>query len=66
MSHVGLYMGGGRFIHSLGTVHISSFLPSDSLYDAYDTGRLLFASRILPYLNQDPDITTTDHNDFYH
>lgn len=65
VSHVGLYMGGGRFIHSLGTVHISSFLPSDSLYDAYDTGRLLFASRFLPYLNQDPDITTTDHNDFY-
>lgn len=63
--HVGIYMGNKRFIHSLGTVHESSFDPSSEIYDAYDTNRLLFACRVLPYINKMDDINTTDHNPFF-
>lgn len=48
ISHVGLYIGGGRFIHSQGDVHVSSLLPTDSLFDAFNLNRLLFATRVLP------------------
>lgn len=47
ISHVGLYMGHGRFIHSQGDVHVSSLLPADSLFDAFNLNRLLFATRVL-------------------
>jgi len=48
VSHVGIYMGDGQFIHSLGDVHISSLNPADSLYDEFNANRLLFAVRFLP------------------
>ena len=65
VSHVGFYMGDGRFIHSLGLVKIGSFDRKDPLYDAYNTGRYLFGGRILPYIDTDPDLTTTLSNPFY-
>ena len=65
VSHVGFYMGGGRFIHSLGVVKIGSFAKEDPEYDAYNKGRYLFGARILPYVNIDPDMTTTLTNPFY-
>ena len=65
VGHVGFYLGEGRFIHSLGLVKIGSFNPEDPEYDAYNSGRYLFGGRILPYLNQDPDLTTTLTNPFY-
>lgn len=64
VSHVGIYIGGGRFIHSLGLVKIGSFNADDPLYDAYNTGRYLFASRILPIKEQD-GISTTLSNELY-
>ena len=63
VSHVGFYLGEGRFIHSLGYVKIGSFRPEDPLYDAYNTGRYLFASRIFPLT--DPQYTTTLTNPLY-
>ena len=65
VSHVGFYLGDGRFIHSMGLVQIGSFRPEDPLYDAFNTGRYLFGTRFLPYLNQQPGIETTLTNPFY-
>ncbi|MGN1255725.1 MAG: NlpC/P60 family protein [Bacteroidaceae bacterium] len=63
--HVGISMGGTRFIHSLGCVHTGSFNPADADYDGYEQNRLLFAARILPHVNQDPQIQTTDRIPLY-
>ena len=65
VSHVGLYIGNGRFIHSLGLVKIGSFSPEDPLYDAYNAGRYLFASRILPFIDREEGLDTTLTNPYY-
>jgi cell wall-associated NlpC family hydrolase len=65
VSHVGLYVGNQRFIHSMGDVHESSFNPKDANYDAYNLGRRLHAVRFLPYLNKVDNINTTITNSFY-
>ncbi len=63
--HVGIYVGQGRFIHSQGDVHVSSLEASDPLYDAFNRGRLLFASRVIPYINAKDELNTTDANPYY-
>ena len=65
VSHVGFYLGEGKFIHSLGLVKIGSFRPEDPEFDAYNTGRYLFASRILPFINQQEGLNTTMTNPYY-
>lgn len=65
VSHVGIYIGNKKFIHSLGDVHISSFDPKDKEYDAFNAERLLFAVRFLPYINKDKDLNTTLTNPYY-
>ena len=63
--HVGIYIGGKRFIHSQGDVHISSFDPADSTYDEYNLNRLLYATRILDTIGKHPQINTTLTNPYY-
>lgn len=63
--HVALYIGGRRFIHSQGDVHISSFDPQDELFDEFNLGRLLFAVRVLPSINKEKGLSTTDENPYY-
>lgn len=63
--HVGIYIGNGRFIHSQGDVHVSSLDPSDALFDEFNRRRLLFATRVLPYIGQQPSLNTTATNEFY-
>lgn len=65
VSHVGIYLGGKRFIHALGDVHVNSFNPKDSDYDESNTERLLFAVRFLPYINKEKEINTTLTNSYY-
>ena len=65
VSHVGFYLGDGRFIHSLGLVKIGSFRPEDPAYDAYNTGRYLFASRVLPFIDKQEGLNTTLTNPYY-
>lgn len=63
--HVGMYIGQKRFIHSQGDVRVNSFDEADPLFDAYNLGRLLFATRVLPYVNREDGLNTTDKNPFY-
>lgn len=65
VSHVGFYLGEKRFIHSLGDVHINSFDPDEADYDEFDTKRLLYAVRFLPYINKEEGMNTTDCNGYY-
>ena len=65
VSHVGFYLGEGKFIHSLGLVKIGSFRPEDPEYDAYNTGRYLFAGRVLPFIDRQEGLNTTLTNPFY-
>ena len=65
VTHVALYLGDRRFIHSQGDVHVSSFDPADPLFDEFNLRRLLFATRILPYINREPLLETTETNGFY-
>lgn len=65
ISHVGFYLGNRKFIHALGDVHMSSFSPDDKEYDEFNTGRLLFAVRFLPYINKEKGLNTTDRNPYY-
>mgnify|MGYP005862937153 CR=1 FL=1 len=63
--HVGMYIGDKRFIHSQGDVHVSSFDPADELFDEYNLGRLLFATRVLPYIDKEESLNTTATNPYY-
>lgn len=63
--HVAMYIGGKRFIHSQGDVRISSFDPADPLFDEYNLGRLLFATRVLPSINKEKGLNTTESNPYY-
>lgn len=65
VAHVGLYVGEKQFIHSMGDVHLSSLEPNDLNYDEMNANRLLYANRILPYVNRVEDINTTLNNDYY-
>ncbi|MDR0939499.1 MAG: C40 family peptidase [Mediterranea sp.] len=65
ISHVAFYLGDKRFIHALGDVHVGSLDPADKEYDAQNAGRLLFATRFLPYINKEKEVNTTDQNPYY-
>lgn len=66
VSHVGMYIGGKRFIHSQGDVHVSSFDPADELYDEFNLNRLLHAVRFLHLVGKDSNFTTTEDNPYFH
>lgn len=56
VTHVALYLGNMKFIHSSGMVKYGSFDPSSVYYDEFNLNRFLFARRIigsknLSYLN---------------
>lgn len=63
--HVGIYIGNQKFIHSQGDVHVSSLNPADKEFDPYNLNRLLYAVRILPAINKEPALNTTDQNPYY-
>ena len=65
VSHVGIYVGNGEFIHSQGNVHVSSLIKGAPNFDEFNLNRLLYARRILPYIGEDPQIETTLTNPLY-
>ena len=65
VSHVGFYLGEGRFIHCLGLVKIGSLDPSSPEYDAYNAGRYLFGGRFLQLIDKAEGYTTTGTNPYY-
>jgi gamma-D-glutamyl-L-lysine dipeptidyl-peptidase len=65
VTHVGLYIGNGEFIHSSGRVHQSSLLPSSPIYDAWNAKRLLKARRIITKIDKDPNIVSIKKHPFY-
>lgn len=50
--HVGIYLGGGYFIHSSSLVRINSLVKTDSSFDEYELDRFVEARRILPFGNE--------------
>ena len=65
VSHVGMYIGNGEFIHSSGTVHISSLVPGSANYDAFNTKRLLRAQRMITRIDRDSAIVSIKNHPFY-
>lgn len=63
--HVAIYLGNKKFIHSQGDVHVSSFNLADAEYDEYNLNRLLYAVRVLLYINKETALNTTATNPYY-
>ncbi|WP_304235512.1 C40 family peptidase [Jiulongibacter sediminis] len=47
VTHVAIYLGNQRFIHSSGMVKYGSFDPASPEYDEFNRNRFLFAKRVL-------------------
>ena len=48
ITHVGIALGGGRFIHSYGDVRINSYMEEDPLYEEKLAKKLVFGRSIIP------------------
>ncbi len=59
ITHVGIHISNGDFIHSSGRVHISSFVPNDPKYVA--TRNLVYACRVLNSLDSEGIISVKKH-----
>lgn len=62
VTHVALYMGDGRFIHSSGRVNVKSIDPKDALYDEALVKRLVGSSRIAGFQNTEGITLLKDHS----
>jgi SH3-like domain-containing protein len=61
ITHVGLYIGQGHFIHSSGRVKINSFNPDDPDFDPGRREQLVTACRVLNSLNREQIIQIKNH-----
>ncbi len=61
VTHVGMYIGNGKYVHSSGLVRINSFNPKDPDYLDYNRKRLVSASRVLNSLDTEEIIPVQQH-----
>ncbi|MBV5315610.1 MAG: C40 family peptidase [Prolixibacteraceae bacterium] len=61
VTHVGLYMGNGKYIHASGLVRINSIDPKAPDYNLSQTKELVTSSRILNSLNTEGITLVKDH-----
>ncbi|MBG6235636.1 hypothetical protein IWX76_002204 [Pedobacter sp. CAN_A7] len=64
ITHVAIYMGGGRFIQSAGRVKINSLDPSAADYAPSQALTMVSARRILPCIGT-PELTRVDQHPLY-
>ena len=64
-SHVALYLGSKRFIHCLGMVKTASLDTHATDFDPYEFNNMLWAQRVIPYINKIPGVFTTDNCEYY-
>lgn len=64
ITHVGMYIGNGRFIHSAGYVHINSLNTSDPDYNDVEK-RLVRARRVLTKIDGDEGIVSIKKHPWY-
>lgn len=64
ITHVGIFIGGGEFIHSATSVRINSLIPEAANY--YDgSNRLVRANRILTKIDSDAGIVSVSKHPWY-
>ena len=64
ITHVGMYIGGGEFIHSATCVRINSLLPD--AYNYYEgSTRLVRSNRLLTEIDKDPNIVSIKNHPWY-
>lgn len=63
IGHVGIYMGGQKFIHSSMQVRINSLNPEDK--DYYDSNTLLYARRLIGQEEYDSGVISIKNNEHY-
>ena len=61
VTHVGLYMDSGSYIHASGLVRINSIDPKNPAYNVTERKNLVSASRILNSLNTEGIVLVKDH-----
>jgi len=62
VTHVGIHMGNGQYIHSSGMVRINSIDPKAPDYNLTERKELVAASRILTSLNTEGIVLVKDHS----
>ena len=64
ITHVGIYMGNGEFIHSATSVRINSLIPD--AYNYYEgSTRLVRANRLITKIDNDPGIVSIKNHPWY-
>jgi hypothetical protein len=61
VTHVGLYLGNGKYIQASGFVRISSIDPNDPEFDLTERKKLVASSRVLNSLNTEGIVLIKDH-----
>lgn len=62
ITHVGIYLGNGQYIHASGLVRINSIDPQDPLYNITDRKQLVGASRVKPSAKEIGRLRVKDHD----